>query len=176
MAKTSPKILARMKKYYAGHRAERCEKQREYYKLTAVERRAYAATYRDENRNRLRVDQKEYRTARRPAMRELWNQRSRESQQRLRLEVLAQYGDKCACCAESAPEFLAIDHIHGGGNKHRKEVGRGGKFYVWLKRQGYPAGFTVLCHNCNLAKGFYGECPHKAQALVVFRRAAMRAV
>jgi len=32
--------------------------------------------------------------------------------------------------------------------------------YVWLKRNYFPTGFQLLCHNCNLAKGFYGKCPH----------------
>jgi hypothetical protein len=22
-------------------------------------------------------------------------------------------------------------------------------------------GYRVLCHNCNLARGFYGYCPHE---------------
>ena len=24
----------------------------------------------------------------------------------------------------------------------------------------YPKNLQILCHNCNMAKGFYGECPH----------------
>jgi hypothetical protein len=30
-----------------------------------------------------------------------------------------------------------------------------------LKRRGFPPGHQVLCHNCNMAKQFYGQCPHK---------------
>ncbi len=37
----------------------------------------------------------------------------------------------------------------------------GSVLYSWLKKQGYPPGFQVLCHNCNLAKGYYGACPHQ---------------
>jgi hypothetical protein len=82
--------------------------------------------------------------------------------QALRLEVLNFYGGKCACCGEAEICFLAIDHINGGGNKHRKEIG-GSKIYFWLKANNFPSGFQVLCHNCNLAKGFYGICPHNVQ-------------
>lgn len=32
----------------------------------------------------------------------------------------------------------------------------------WLRRNNYPNGFQVLCHNCNMAKGFYGKCPHQS--------------
>jgi hypothetical protein len=72
----------------------------------------------------------------------------------------------CACCPNETVnflEFLAIDHVAGGGNQHRKALGGGDKVYRWLVSNGYPEGFQVLCHNCNCAKGFYGECPHEAE-------------
>jgi hypothetical protein len=31
----------------------------------------------------------------------------------------------------------------------------------WLRKNGFPKGFRVLCHNCNFAHGHYGYCPHK---------------
>ena len=31
----------------------------------------------------------------------------------------------------------------------------------WLKRNDYPPGFQVLCHNCNWAKHALGRCPHQ---------------
>lgn len=83
---------------------------------------------------------------------------------KLRIEVLEHYGGKnprCACCGEGEIKFLSIDHIRGNGNKHRGKVGRGNAFYYWLKRNNYPKGYQILCHNCNLAKGFYGKCPHQ---------------
>lgn len=76
-----------------------------------------------------------------------------------RLEVIAHYGGKCVCCGETTIEFLALDHINGGGKQHRKMVG--GNIYAWAKRNNCPNILQVLCHNCNLAKGFYGECPHQ---------------
>lgn len=42
--------------------------------------------------------------------------------QRARWFVIHAYGGACACCGESREPFLAIDHIAGGGNKHRKEI------------------------------------------------------
>jgi hypothetical protein len=31
-----------------------------------------------------------------------------------------------------------------------------------LKKHGWPKeGFTILCFNCNCAKGIYGTCPHQ---------------
>lgn len=78
-----------------------------------------------------------------------------------RADALARYGDKCACCGETTYEFLCIDHINGGGARQRRETKK--HIYHWLKQAGWPTqGFQVLCHNCNLAKGFYGQCPHRS--------------
>lgn len=81
----------------------------------------------------------------------------------LKNEVFAQYnGYICTCCGETIEEFLAIDHINGGGTKHRAEVGSGGtNFYRWLKKNNYPKGYQVLCANCNWGRKICGECPHK---------------
>ncbi len=88
----------------------------------------------------------------------LWRKYNRE----LKIEVMEHYGGcRCACCGETTIEFLQIDHVNGNGSKHRKEIGGGNKMYKWLKRNGYPSGFQVLCANCNFAKGKNGICPHK---------------
>jgi hypothetical protein len=68
-----------------------------------------------------------------------------------RLAALARYGGKCAICGETEEKFLGIDHIDGGGNIHRKSIHC--RIEGWLKRNNYPDGFQVLCHNCNQAKG-----------------------
>jgi len=81
-----------------------------------------------------------------------------------RTTVIEHYGGACACCGEQEMMFLAIDHIGGGGTKHRAslgDAGRGSTFYRWLTKQGFPPGYRVLCHNCNMAIGFYGSCPHE---------------
>ena len=76
---------------------------------------------------------------------------------------MIKYGEPiCSCCGEKHLEFLAVDHIEGGGIKHRKEFGGGStNFYDWIVKQGFPVGLRILCHNCNCAIGFYGHCPHK---------------
>jgi hypothetical protein len=89
-------------------------------------------------------------------------QRSIERHRVLRQQALEAYSDgdpQCRCCGERELKFLAIDHINGGGKQHRREI-KASNVYYWAKVNGYPSGFQVLCHNCNLAKGFYGACPH----------------
>lgn len=89
-------------------------------------------------------------------------ERNRRNTRKYRMAALGAYGGKCACCGESCYEFLGIDHIDGGGGKHRKELLKSGThIYLWLKKNDYPDGYRVLCHNCNLAIGFYGACPHE---------------
>lgn len=85
----------------------------------------------------------------------------RDYQRRARLKAITHYGGKCICCGETEIKFLSIDHIDGGGGKHRKIIGTNSS--MWVIRNNFPSGFQILCHNCNMAKGIYGECPHNLQ-------------
>ena len=78
-----------------------------------------------------------------------------------KLACLMYYGNaKCECCGESGQAFLTIDHINNDGYAQRRESkAHGGMIYSWLRRQGYPAGYRVLCANCNSGRG-HGLCPH----------------
>tara|TARA_B110000263_G_C14783719_1_gene274436 strand:+ start:142 stop:432 length:291 start_codon:yes stop_codon:yes gene_type:complete len=77
----------------------------------------------------------------------------------------------CRCCGESYHiDFLSVDHIAG-----RKEMNSepellklgysssriANQLVLWLVKNNFPKGFQILCHNCNLAKGFHGKCPHQ---------------
>lgn len=91
--------------------------------------------------------------------------RSIESRQRARMQVLSHYSNgllKCSCanCVETIVEFLTLDHIEGGGAKHKKSIGGSAAIWGWLIRNGYPEGFRVLCMNCNFSLGRVGYCPH----------------
>ena len=58
-------------------------------------------------------------------------------------------------------EFLSIDHIYSGGNKHIKQLGGNGTaIYSWLIKNNFPHGFRTLCYNCNCSIGAYSYCPH----------------
>jgi hypothetical protein len=74
---------------------------------------------------------------------------------RLQAEAVEAYGGfVCNWCGIDEPFVLTIDHVNNDGNEHRKQIGSigGHKFYKWLKDNGYPPGFQVLCMNCNHAK------------------------
>ena len=95
--------------------------------------------------------------------------KGRQKERTLKTKILVfneygkrQGGIKCNCCGEKMIEFLCIDHINGGGSKHRKEIRKEGwEFYRWLKNNNFPEGYQLLCHNCNQGKHIYEECPHK---------------
>lgn len=65
----------------------------------------------------------------------------------------------CSCCGEDIKAFLSIDHIDGGGKKHREDIKV--DFYSWLKRNNYPSGYQVLCMNCQFGRKNCGVCPHQ---------------
>ena len=123
---------------------------------------AYYLKHYDANRQRLRAHSETWRKEN-PEKSRAINVRFRK---KLREECLAAYGCKCACCGLDDHHFLCIDHVNGGGAKHRREqkiVGGGRHLYGWLKARGYPQdGFQVLCYNCNNAKKIYGVCPHQS--------------
>lgn len=129
---------------------------------------ARQARYYDGNRDHIR----ERNRANYEQNREAITARRREGHRRLREKAIAAYGGRCACCGETTYEFLAIDHVNNDGAQHRRDIGKqgGAHFYGWLQTNDFPQDgrFQILCHNCNLAKGFYGTCPHQT----VIRRAA----
>jgi hypothetical protein len=95
------------------------------------------------------------------------NENSKKYRSRLRIELLNAYGNKCACCGETERAFLSLDHVYGGGLKHKRKYKEETGHVLTkdalcrlLKINNYPDSFQILCHNCNQAKGFHGECPH----------------
>lgn len=78
----------------------------------------------------------------------------------LREQAFAGYGGECQCCGENTFEFLAIDHVNGGGRKDREN----NSTYQIARRvikENFPDDYRILCHNCNQAMGWYGFCPHQ---------------
>jgi hypothetical protein len=95
--------------------------------------------------------------------REAHNARARAKWARLRAEVIAGYGGRCACCGEEQPEFLTLDHVDGGGAAERRKHGPRVHLLA-AKREGFPDRFQVLCWNCNSARHLNdGVCPHERE-------------
>lgn len=90
--------------------------------------------------------------------------RNAENRRRIRLEFISAYGGKCECCGENRFEFLSIEHNNGGGRKERKKISTERLLHT-LKKEGWKRDgkYSLLCFNCNQAKGAYGYCPHERE-------------
>jgi ferric-dicitrate binding protein FerR (iron transport regulator) len=151
--------------------------------------REAAARYRERNREKVSQRMREWREANREksreharnwrnrkiassspeevvALRAIESAKTKRNQDRCRQEVFEAYGGfKCACCGETERLFLSIDHVHNDGAQMRKAKlysGNGTGFYQWLRKNGFPDGFQVLCMNCQIGKHKNGGvCPHQ---------------
>lgn len=83
----------------------------------------------------------------------------RSKNRTIRLEIIKHYGSRCCCCNEKRTHFLSIDHIYGNGSIHRKSFKNLRYYYRWILKN-KPNWLRLLCYNCNMAKGFFGYCPH----------------
>ena len=95
-------------------------------------------------------------------------ERERAARKRIKQNVISHYSNKtmlCGKCGFSDVRALTIDHVNGGGRKHRKELNlkAGHQFYTWLVNQNYPEGFQVLCMNCQFIKRV--ECKEHTQII-----------
>jgi hypothetical protein len=149
------------------YRCRLCEHERSAAKYAADPDKSKAAVkkWRKENPERSKQLQRDY-LARNPEKRNEFRKQARIRRQETRLTVLKHYGGdppECACCKEKHLEFLCVDHVNGGGNKHRRQLKRATeRFFAWLIEQDFPTGYRVLCHNCNQSFSAYGFCPHQS--------------
>ncbi len=137
------------------YKERRREIYRNYYKHHNTERRSRWKNdpdYRRKNRESC----KRYRNKNKKKL----SERMRSTRAKIRTEVLEIYGGRCECCRESTKEFLALDHVHGGGAKHRKAIGPNKILKILHDHGKRLPDFQILCHNCNMAKSCYGRCPH----------------
>lgn len=121
--------------------------------------------YKDKNKAResaLRSYKKHYKKNREKLLK-----RHVEWCKKIRLKVIDYYSNGyrvCACCGESILEFLTVDHINNDGTKQRKLYTGGGHHnYRFLIKNGFPAGYQILCYNCNCGRARRKDniCPHK---------------
>jgi hypothetical protein len=135
-----------------------------------IMKRVYSAEWGRRNRERRKVIDKRAREKKPEYYRQSKKFAFYRWVETVKQSVLGHYSNQtfqCRCCGESERDFLVIDHIDGHGNEHRKQVfgrmGGGYAFYHWLIKHGYPAGFQVLCFNCNMSKAKHGACVHVAK-------------
>lgn len=119
---------------------------------------SYGREWRARNREKVRLAQQLYDRNHRVEKRAYYKTYAAK----LKAAAFQAYGGPiCVCCNETHVQFLSMDHINGGGNVHRRKIGlKASHPYKWLKDNGYPLGFRVLCMNCNFSIGLLKYCPH----------------
>lgn len=93
--------------------------------------------------------------------RRIKNRRSKISTEKNRLRAIEALGGRCACCGQTEPNFLAIDHINKKGALERRNR-NSNRTWDLARYDGYPKDkYRLLCHNCNMAYGMRNCCPHQ---------------
>ena len=80
------------------------------------------------------------------------NKNRRKLQKELREKIINLLGGECSQCGFADERALQIDHVNGGGNKHRKQLGTGAKFYRGILSNIDSGEYQILCANCNWIK------------------------
>ena len=124
-------------KYNSDNSEELRARAREYYWSHHGEKLAKSKKYRVDHNS---VEEREER-----------NRAGKSLRDNLRKKILSSLGDKCSACGNSDSRVLHIDHIDGGGVKHRKEFGSRYQYYRSIIDNGI-SGFQLLCANCNFKK------------------------
>jgi len=133
-------------------------------KGTKFEKAVWQRAYRAKNREKVNAASRENYRRNGHKWKNTINIQAKKRNKQIKIDAISRYGGKCYCCGESFYLFLAIDHINGLGNDERRKSGFNGgvAFYRWLKRRGWPDGYQVACHNCNMGRHLNGGiCPHQ---------------
>lgn len=164
--RTWPSKIAHGGGKYCSHPCYAASKRVEYDARLAAKRR-YREVHREEiaekRRNSPRIKEGKARWQRENI--DKTRAAGKRHRERVRAEMIAAYGGKCACCGEMEPTFLTLDHANGGGNTHRKQFGKRGNDPILreLRLAGWPQDgrFRLLCWNCQWGVRQPRGCPHQ---------------
>lgn len=146
-ATNAKRLKERDAAYRDTHREHVKATNRAYKKAHSTEKAIADAQYRKTHRDELRQKSQEYYAINREAI--------KQRKLATKLEVFEHYGGAhCAKCGDDRISVLTIDHINQDGAVHRRTIQLKDKLCKWLKKNGYPEGYRVLCANCNLLAYF----------------------
>ena len=135
------------------------DKRSKYRKLNKDKILIQNQIYRDMNHEQITTASKKYRQENKCRI----NIKSRKYNKQIKMCILSHYSGGvpyCNHCGEKDIRCLSIDHIEGCGSSHRRELKI--NFYNWLKQNGMPDGYMVLCFNCQWVKRYINnECNRK---------------
>lgn len=135
------------KKYYDKNKKLISERQKKYHSTEEFK------TWREDNRHK-------YKDKERALAREYYHRnkesikvKMRSKRKELRAEIFQRLGSVCSSCGFSDIRALQVDHVNGGGNKLRKDMGdiKHTKSILCSIIEGSKE-YQILCANCNWIK------------------------
>lgn len=159
------------REYRANHKEELAQKKRAYQQKTKEKYLKQQAVWRSLHKHQIHEYSKQHWAKLTPDERKAinqyqkeWRLRNREKESKRhslafhkqKHEVLSHYSKGIPICAWphcgwTDEQALSIDHIKGGGRAHIKKF-HIKNLYRWLRLQGFPEGFQVLCMNHQFVK------------------------
>ena len=136
--KATEKQKGYMRKYYQKNKGKISQIRKSHHQENKERRKELARNYFNSHRDLVLKHQVGYRVK--------YNLKKK-------IEVLSFYSDgslQCKSCGFNDLRALSIDHINGGGSRHREIMK--GDTYGWLRRNNFPDGYQVLCMNCQWIK------------------------
>jgi hypothetical protein len=118
------------REYNESHKEQRSAYQKEYHKKHREEHRARCSEWYKKNKHLAKNREYEYRL--------------------LALDSIG--GRVCSKCGFSDIRALQIDHINGGGTRHRAKSLSAISYYKYIRS--HAEEFQVLCANCNWIKRY----------------------
>jgi hypothetical protein len=148
--KNRQKIRAYMREYHEKNKNAEwlIEYRKKYYNDNKDEIKERSSSRYSKNREKIIAYQAK--RMKLPEVRARQNGYVRRHRVRCRQLCIEHYSNgkmKCANCPEKRYNSLTIDHIHGGGKRHRESISR--HLPEWLVRHNFPEGYRILCWNCN---------------------------
>lgn len=154
--KNKEKENQQRRNYYNNHQKDEKRKAKERRKLHPEKQKDYDKNRYWNNREEELERNKHWKDLN-PAEQRAYHKKHRD---KLKIDVITHYSNGIMACANPYNQHrepytdiraLSIDHIEGGGCKHRLSL-KSGSFYRWLRKNDYPFGYQVLCMNCQFIK------------------------
>ena len=142
MGKTPQHILDKNKRWREENREKINAKRREYYQQNKEKCQEFSKEYyRKNGKKRKEYDRAYYLKYRK----------------KCRQEIIENLGGKCIQCGFHDWRGLQIDHVKGGGTKHRKQFTNSWQYYKSILDQLETGEYQLLCANCNQIKRYEQE-------------------
>jgi hypothetical protein len=158
MGKTPQSKLEANKRWRERHREQKREIDQRYREAHREEIREVDRQYREAHREERNATIREKRKSgewrpTRPGRKPIYSSRSRA---KVRQQIIAALGGKCQRCGFDDWRALQVDHVNGGGSRHRSTYVSMSRYYkdILASAQAQSGEYQLLCANCNQVKRY----------------------